>query len=126
LATVKEVAEMLRGSRSRNNRGVAPAKIRTYGGIIYDSQAECKQAFELDQQKSAGLIYAWERQIAMPIRLNGVHVCTVNVDFRVKDKPESEWRYIEVKGFETETYKLKKKLLLAMYGPNFPYEVVRV
>ena len=108
-------------------RGVAAKALRTYNGVVYHSKGEALHAFELDRQKAAGMIYEWERQIPMPIRINGVPVCVCVVDFRVKDTPASEWRYVEIKGkWETEISKLKRKMLLAMYGREFRYELVRV
>ena len=123
--TTAEVAAMLRSGPGKV-RNVAPRELRTYAGRIYHSKSEAKYAFELDRQKSIGMIWDWEPQIALPIRLNGIHICNVVVDFRVKAGPACEWRYVEVKGFETEIYKLKRKLLLAMYGKDFNYEVVKV
>lgn len=123
--TPAEIAALLRSGPGKV-RNVAPRALRTYNGVVYHSKSEAKHAFELDRQKAAGMIYAWEPQVALPIRLNGIHICNVVVDFRVKAALECEWRYVEVKGFETEIYKLKRKLLLAMYGRDFAYEVVRV
>lgn len=107
-------------------RNVSPKELRTYNGVIYHSKSEAMYAFELDRQKAAGIIHSWEPQIPLPIRLNGIHICNVVVDFRVRDTPAGEWRHIEVKGWETDIYKLKRKLLFAMYGRDFKYEVVKV
>ncbi len=127
MASVKEVAAMLRAHDSKGKvKNIASVSARTYKGHVYASKAESLYAFELDRQKAAGLIYEWEQQITMPIRLNGAHICNVSVDFRVQHEPAGEWRYVEVKGWESEVWRLKRKLLLAMYGREFKYEVVKV
>lgn len=118
------IAEVRKLMKQPRVRGVAAKEDRTYNGQVFHSKAECLYAFGLDMQKSAGAIHAWQSQVVMPIRLNGIHICNVMVDFGIKDTAISDWRYVEVKGFSTELFLLKKKLLLAMY-PGLIYEVVR-
>lgn len=101
---------------------VAPKEERTFMGRVYHSKAEAHYAARLDLERKAGKIHAWDSQRPLPIIVAGVHICTVLVDFAVVDK--SGTRFIEVKGHETEVYKLKKKLLLACY-PGIRYEVVK-
>ncbi len=122
--TAAEVAKMLKKPAGRI-RNVAPAIHRQYAGRTYHSKAEALRAFELDCAKAAGHILGWEPQVALPIRLNGVHICNVVVDFCITELDNSK-TYEEIKGFETEVYKLKRKLLLAMYGREFKYNVIKV
>jgi hypothetical protein len=122
--TVAEVAALLKrpGGKVRN---VAPRSDRTYAEVVYDSKAEALYAFELDRQKQLGMIWDWKRQVKFPIVVNGNPICRLVVDFGILDESGSYWRYVEVKGFETEVYKIKKKLLLACY-PGLSYTVVKV
>ncbi len=122
--TVAEVAALLKrpGGKVRN---VAPRSDRTYKGVVYDSKAEMMYAFNLDKEKGLGLIWDWNRQPVFPIVVNGNKICHLRVDFGILDEYGGTWRYVEIKGFETEVYKLKKKLLLACY-PGLQYSVVKL
>ena len=75
----------------------------------YDSKAEANYAARLGVLKQAGAIVDWLEQV--PVKLaDGI---TYRVDFMVIDR---DWtvRFVEVKGFETKEYKLKRKLLEQM------------
>ena len=54
-------------------------------------------------------------------KLSGAPVPSPNrvVDFRVKLK-DGSYELVEVKGFETDEYKLKKRLLKIMWLPDHP------
>lgn len=105
-------------------RGVAPKEQRTYNGKVYMSASEARHAAELDIQKRCGLVSDWRSQVPFQITVNGKNICRVVIDFGV-DMPNGTTHYEEVKGFETEIYHLKKKLLLACY-PGIDYRVVKV
>jgi hypothetical protein len=102
-------------------KGVAPAEDRTYDGRVYHSKAEMIAAMQLDSQLKAGLIRSWTPQVPYPIIVNGVQVCKVVIDFVVVNLDGSV-EAIEVKGFQTEVYKLKAKLLAACY-PKLVYKI---
>jgi len=119
----EQVADLLRPGAGRI-RNVAPPALRTYAGRVYHSRAEAKYAFELDALKAAGRIKEWVPQVAFPIVIQGVKICKVVIDFEVTPVSGKPW-YIEVKGMESEAYKLKRKLLRACY-PDMDYRVVRV
>ncbi len=125
--TVQEVQAML--SRGKGKvRNVAPRAARTYNGRVYHSKAEALQAFELDRLKAAGKIYMWEAQPRLPIIWpGGPVICVVVLDFCILDSPAKaiQKRYVEIKGWESEIWKLKKKLLLACY-PGINLQVVKV
>lgn len=106
-------------------RGVASKEDRTYNGQVYHSKAEAKKAAELDLMKKTGQIVTWTSQVPFPIEVNGVYICTVIVDFRVCPTAFKGTSYLlEVKGHETQLYKLKRKLLKACY-PDLDYRVVK-
>lgn len=83
---------------------------RTYGGRVYASRAEAEHALSLDLQQRAGLIRAWQPQYRIPIIVNGVKVCSYVADFRVVDRDDVVSLH-EVKGYETQLWALKRKLL---------------
>lgn len=90
-----------------------------YGGFMFDSKKEAKYAQELDLLKSArdprDKVHTWERQIPFEICVNGVKICKYIADFRVNYCDGRE-EYIDVKGVRTDVYKIKKKLVEALYN----------
>lgn len=95
-----------------------------YGGRIYHSAAEAKQAAELDILLKARKIKSWDAQVPMPIKVNGVYICTLIIDFGVRESYD-KFYYLETKGYETAVYKLKIKLLRAVY-PDIDLRVIKV
>jgi hypothetical protein len=73
----------------------------------------------LDMRLKAKDIDSWERQYPVRIMYNGEEICSLWVDFRVKQK-DGSYELVEVKGFETDVYKLKKRLLEIMWLPDHP------
>jgi hypothetical protein len=55
--------------------------------------------------------------------VNGRVICTLRVDFEVVHK-DSRVEFIEVKGYETRDWRLKRKLLEALH-PDIKYTVVK-
>ena len=54
-------------------------------------------------------------QVPFLMVLNGVKICTYYADFVVYF-PSGKVEVIDVKGFKTDVYKLKKKMMLAFHG----------
>lgn len=103
------------------------AKSCYYKGINYDSTMEANFAAELDRRMMGHDIVSWERQVPIAIYVNGYHICTNKVDFLVYHKDKSK-ELIEVKGMETADYRIKKKLIEAVYlveHPDTIYTVVK-
>src|SRR6476661_2411625 len=90
------------------------AKSTIYNGIQYHSRKEAGYAAELDLLKKAGEIKDWERQVKISLDVNGHHITNYFCDFLVTMKDGSQELH-EVKGFETEIYRLKLLLLEATY-----------
>lgn len=90
---------------------------QTYNGYNYDSKFEARVAKELDLLKEAGEIIEVERQFPVRIEFNGKLICTYYCDFRVL-YPDGSYELIEAKGIETEVYRLKRKLLEAIWLPQ--------
>lgn len=59
-------------------------------------------------------IKKWERQVKVVLDVNGVHIANWFCDFRVWFV-DGRSEYHEVKGIETETYRIKAKLFSALY-----------
>lgn len=89
-----------------------------YNGRLYDSKKEAAYAQELDLLKSAknplDRVLSWEPQIPFLIEINGKKICKYVLDFRVEYEDRLE--HIDVKGVRTDVYKIKKKLVEAIYG----------
>lgn len=103
------------------------AKKQEYGGVKYDSKFEAKYAEDLDWQLQAGELIEVKRQVKIPLKVNGVLITNYYCDFRVVDK-HGQVKYIEVKGFETEVYRIKKKLFVATLNeidPGAEYIIVK-
>lgn len=96
---------------------------RTYDGRLYASKFECEYARELDLRKRTKAIKDWSPQHRVPLVVNGKTITTMVVDFRVVHDNDSI-ELVETKGFETSDFKLKRKLLEALF-PGIHYSVVK-
>lgn len=103
------------------------AKKTEYNGVLYDSKREAAYAHELDLRLKAHDINGWIRQVPFPLDVNGQLIAKYVMDFVVYHK-DGTVELVEVKGFETPVYKLKVKLLKAIYlssNPTWRYTIVR-
>ena len=88
-----------------------------HNGIYYHSKKEAGEAAELDLRKQAGDIKDWERQVKISLDVNGYHIANYFIDFVIYHNDESK-EYLEIKGFETEVWRLKWKLFEALYSQD--------
>lgn len=103
---------MRRGSKFGNIRS-------QYAGRIFDSKREAGHAAILDAMKRArephqrvkSVVY----QYRIPVVVNGHKICVYVADFYVMFA-DGHKEIHEVKGMKTPVYKLKKKLVEAIYG----------
>lgn len=80
----------------------------------FASRREARRYTELALLEKAGQIRALEKQPKFYIKINGHDVCTYTADFAYFD---GERRIVEdAKGFRTPVYRLKKKLMKAVFG----------
>lgn len=108
----------------RNQQRAARKPTRhKYGAIAttvddtrFDSKAEARRYQELKLMERGRLIRNLELQPRFPIEINGVKVCTYVADFRYVSCGTSEMVVEDTKGFKTPEYKLKKKLMKAVYN----------
>lgn len=90
---------------------------QTYNGYAYDSKLEANYAAQLDLMIKAKEVDKWERQYKISIDIDNVHICNYFIDFKVYFQ-DGRIEYHEVKGFETEVWKMKWKLSKALYPDN--------
>jgi len=98
-----------------------------YNGVKYDSKREANYAAELDLRLYAKDIAAWGRQLRVKLEANGQKICVYVIDFDVTEL-DGTHTLVEVKGFETAEWKLKKKLLEILWLPEhvgYNYQVVK-
>ena len=82
-------------------------------GIMFDSKREAARYMELMLLQKAGEISHLELQPSFVCMVNGKKICTYKADFRYFDANGSVVE--DVKGMKTPVYRLKKKLVEALY-----------
>lgn len=102
-------------------------KRKEYNGRIYHSKAEAGYAKHLDSLVESGEILSWQPQYRINLEHEGIHITTMIVDFYVI-MPDGSGQLHEVKGFETEYYRLKRKIFEAVWLPkhkDIEYKVIK-
>lgn len=102
-------------------RALKPAKKSKYysekgevDNLRFDSQKEKARYGELKMMQRAGMISNLELQVVYILMVNGMSVGRYIADFRYK---KADRMIVEdCKGFKTPVYRLKKKLMEAIYG----------
>ena len=89
---------------------------RRVDGILFHSGKEARRYQELKALEKAGVIVALELQPRFKLDVNGVHVCDYIADFSYHDEERRVDVVEDVKGWRTEVYKLKARLMLAIHG----------
>jgi len=87
--------------------------VRTDG---FHSKKEAARARELRLMEKAGEIRALRLQPSFNLEVNGKRIARYIADFHYYDVRRAAWITEDTKGFQTDVYKLKKKLLFAIYG----------
>lgn len=94
------------------------SKKTDYNGVIYDSKREANFAAHLDYLKHTidprEKVVDVKRQVPFPVQINNQHICKYLADF-VVTYSDGRTEVIDVKGFKTEVYRLKKKMVEAQY-----------
>lgn len=115
---VKKFSQIRRKSKYRN---VAT----TTDGIRYHSKKEAKYAQDLEFRKKAGLIKSWERQVRIELYAYGKHICNYYMDFVIYHN-DGTVEYVEIKGYETDVWKIKWKLFEAMINAQEPEAILTI
>ena len=105
-----------------------PSKYRnvkvTVDGITFDSKREAAYYAALKVRERAGEVSAVEMQ--RPFKMlgpKGELIATYKADFAFWDHTEDRFRVIDVKGFITKEFNLKRKMMKALLGVDV--EVVK-
>ena len=88
---------------------------------LHQSILEADYCNELFLLKKAKKIIGYESQHKIEIFVNGKHITNHIVDFKVNTAP-GRYEFHEVKGYPTDTWKIKRKLVEAVC-PLIPYIV---
>lgn len=90
-----------------------------YNGRAFASRKEADHAAVLDALKRATSpnqkVISVEYQYRIPLNVNGTRICFYVADFYVTFA-DGHKEIQDTKGFQTPVYKLKKKLVEAIYG----------
>jgi hypothetical protein len=92
------------------------AKPEIVDGIRFASQREAKRYRELRLLVKANQITALDIQPNFPILVKDVPICRYVGDFAYLDYRTGRRIVEDVKGVKTPVYRLKKKLVKAIYG----------
>jgi len=101
-------------TKEKVGKGKFNASTTSYNGYNYMSKKEAGYAMELDYRVKAGEIKSWTRQHKFELMVEGVMVCKYYIDFRA-ELTDGSVEYIEVKGFETDLWRLKWKITEATF-----------
>jgi hypothetical protein len=99
-------------------------KTKEYGSRIYHSKKEAAYAHDLAMLQKAGEIIEIVPQFRLSLDVNGYHICNYIVDFMVTTRDGSVELH-EVKGFETDIWRMKWKLAEALYGDKYKLIVIK-
>ncbi len=91
--------------------------------IKFDSIKESEYYGKLRLLKLSGDIIDFKMQVKMPVEINGIFICNYILDFEIT-YPNGNIEYIDVKAkdkqsgkfISTDVFKLKKKLVEAVYN----------
>jgi len=106
--------------RRKNKYGAIKVQ---YDGYKFDSKLEAARYKQLKLMEKAGQLTNLELQPKFPCEVSGKKICTYISDFRYTLKNGKEV-VEDVKGVETAVFKLKKKLVEALY-PDVTIEIVK-
>ena len=98
----------------KNTRSKYHNKKTVIDGITFASTKEAQYYCELKLKIRAGMVVRFDRQVKYPVIANGARICAYFADFVVY-YPDGKTEIIDVKGMRTDVYKLKKRLVEAIY-----------
>lgn len=85
-------------------------------GKTFASRREANRYTELRLLERAGAVSNLETQVRYPLNVNGILISHYVADFKYFDRGKKAWVVEDAKGFATDVYKIKKKLVRALYG----------
>ena len=118
-------------------------KPQEYNGVMYDSTLEAREAANLDWRVKSKEVVRWERQVRIPFNVclicaklstgncadhpkeKPVHLATYICDFKAY-LPDGTVEYRETKGIALDVFRLKWKMLEAIYGNRDDVKLVLI
>jgi len=100
----------------RNPYSKYRAKRTTIDGITFASKAESRRYLHLKDMEKRGEIQDLELQPRFRLEVNGVKICDYIADFRYVETETGETIIDDTKGVITPQYRIKRNLMLALYG----------
>ena len=93
-------------------------KITVVDGVKFHSKHEAQVWGELLLLQRAGHISKLQRQVKFPLSVYNRHICDYIADFTYLDlkTPNKDSVVVDAKGILTPVYKIKRALMLAIYG----------
>lgn len=88
----------------------------TIDGITFDSKRESIRYQELTLLQRGNVIRDLQMQVPFPVVVNGKKICTYIADFQYVEVASGEIKTEDSKGILTPVYRIKKKLVAALYG----------
>lgn len=88
----------------------------TIDGITFASKKEATRYQELKLLQQVGEIELVRLQPVYTLRVNDIDICKYIADFLYYDKTKNKFVTEDVKGVKTPVYRLKKKLMKAIYN----------
>jgi hypothetical protein len=105
---------------TQTRSGKYNAKGRRIDGIWFASEAEAIRYVQLKEMQDKGMIDKLSTQVSFRCTVNGKLICTYRADFQymtLDDRGSSIDRVVEdVKGMITDVYRIKKKLVEAIFS----------
>lgn len=92
------------------------AKSMKIDGHVFPSRREAQHYRELKLMERAGKIKDLQIQVPYNIEVNGIHITVYVADFVFYNVETKRQIVADVKGFVTDVFRLKKKLMRAVYG----------
>ena len=85
-------------------------------GFLFASRREAIRYAELKMLEDAGEITDLELQPVFPCVINDKAICKYIADFRYTDTKTGKVVIEDAKGFKTDVYRIKKKMVQAIYN----------
>lgn len=85
-------------------------------GIVFHSIAESERYKELKLLEAAGEIVDLKTQFRFRCVVNGYKICDYYADFKYFDMRNKKFVVEDKKGYKTDEYKIKKKLVEAIFS----------
>ena len=85
-------------------------------GVRFDSKKEAKRYWELKILQTAGKISKLELQPAFKMVVNGKKICRYTADFQYFENGKKIVEDVKSKATKTRDYRIRVKLLDALYG----------